>query len=176
MPNPNSDDDLLKHLSLPALESLSLGLVQRSAFLPAATPPLKELGVGNGLYADSIRLGDLVPSLIPLRLWWPETANLFAGSPSMLLNLQCLSIHGSDSLAGSAWGMFLRGSIFSAIGRGINAVVSAIAGVIMAIVGAITTVIVTIFDVIVDILCCRCGSRSAGSRRSRRSGRRSGGI
>ncbi|KAJ7133284.1 hypothetical protein C8R44DRAFT_772138 [Mycena epipterygia] len=62
------------------------------------------------------------------------------------------------------------GSIFSAIGRGINAVVSAIAGLIMAIVGAITTVIVTIFDVIVDILCCRCGSRSAGSRRSRRRG------
>ncbi|KAJ6552090.1 hypothetical protein DFH09DRAFT_1366471 [Mycena vulgaris] len=40
------------------------------------------------------------------------------------------------------------GSVFSAIGRGINAVISAIAGVIMAIVGAITTVIVTIFDVI----------------------------
>ncbi|KAH7930868.1 hypothetical protein BV22DRAFT_40109 [Leucogyrophana mollusca] len=32
------------------------------------------------------------------------------------------------------------GSIFSAIGSGINAVISAIAGVIMAIVGAITTV------------------------------------
>lgn len=32
-----------------------------------------------------------------------------------------------------------QGSIFSAIGRGINAIVSAIAGVIMAIVGAITT-------------------------------------
>ncbi|KAJ7115554.1 hypothetical protein C8R43DRAFT_123814 [Mycena crocata] len=60
------------------------------------------------------------------------------------------------------------GSIFSAIGRGINAVVSAIAGLIMAIVGAITTVIVTIFDVIVDILCCRCGSRRSGGRRHRR--------
>ncbi|TFK38333.1 hypothetical protein BDQ12DRAFT_651263 [Crucibulum laeve] len=65
------------------------------------------------------------------------------------------------------------GSIFSAIGRGINAVISAIAGVIMAIVSAITTVIVTIFDVIADILCCRCfGSRRSGRRmgRSRRGG------
>ncbi|KAJ7615431.1 hypothetical protein FB45DRAFT_935660 [Roridomyces roridus] len=32
------------------------------------------------------------------------------------------------------------GAIFSAIGRGINAIISAIAGVLMAIVGAITTV------------------------------------
>ncbi|KAJ6520609.1 hypothetical protein DFH09DRAFT_1194011 [Mycena vulgaris] len=64
------------------------------------------------------------------------------------------------------------GSIFSAIGRGINAIVSAIAGVIMTIVSAIVTVIVTIFDVILDILCCRCfGSRASGSRRSRRRGR-----
>ncbi|KIM44129.1 hypothetical protein M413DRAFT_443173 [Hebeloma cylindrosporum] len=64
------------------------------------------------------------------------------------------------------------GSIFSAIGRGINAVISAIASVIMAIVGAITTVIVTIFDVIADILCCRCfGSRRSGGRMSRRRGR-----
>ncbi|KAJ6454383.1 hypothetical protein C8R45DRAFT_1037956 [Mycena sanguinolenta] len=77
------------------------------------------------------------------------------------------------------------GSIFSAIGRGINAVISAIAGVLMAIVGAITMVrssssilnftrlthlqvIVTIFDVIFDILCCRCGSRRSGSRYARR--------
>ncbi|KAJ7139974.1 hypothetical protein C8R43DRAFT_1109638 [Mycena crocata] len=64
-----------------------------------------------------------------------------------------------------------EGSIFSAIGRGINAIISAIAGVIMTIVGAITTVIVTIFDVIVDILCCRCfGSRRSGGRRARRRG------
>ncbi|KAJ7164329.1 hypothetical protein C8R46DRAFT_311036 [Mycena filopes] len=67
-----------------------------------------------------------------------------------------------------------QGSIFSAIGRGINAVVSAIAGLIMAIVGAITTVIVTIFDVIVDILCCRCGSRRSGGRRHRRRAGRGG--
>ncbi|KAJ7226916.1 hypothetical protein GGX14DRAFT_693042 [Mycena pura] len=67
----------------------------------------------------------------------------------------------------------IMGSIFSAIGRGINSVVSAIAGVIMAIVSAITTVIVTIFDVILDILCCRCfGSRRSSRRtgRSRRGG------
>ncbi|KAJ7809707.1 hypothetical protein B0H14DRAFT_2794547 [Mycena olivaceomarginata] len=66
------------------------------------------------------------------------------------------------------------GSIFSAIGRGINAIISAIANVIMTIVGAITTVIVTIFDVIVDILCCRCGSRASGGRRHRRRAGRGG--
>ncbi|KAF8914458.1 hypothetical protein CPB85DRAFT_1219098, partial [Mucidula mucida] len=69
-----------------------------------------------------------------------------------------------------------QGSIFSAIGRGLNAIISAIAGVLMAIVGAITTVIVTIFDVIMDILCCRCGSgrRRAGTRRGFGSRRRGG--
>jgi hypothetical protein len=35
---------------------------------------------------------------------------------------------------------WLQGSIFSAIGRGINAIISAIANVIMTIVGVITTV------------------------------------
>ncbi|KAJ7235080.1 hypothetical protein B0H12DRAFT_1142060 [Mycena haematopus] len=86
------------------------------------------------------------------------------------------------------------GSIFSAIGRGIEAIISAIAGLLMAIVGAITTVrfnlhhrclftysgiqvIVTIFDVILDILCCRCfGSRRSGSRYSRRRGARGGAM
>ncbi|KAH7915771.1 hypothetical protein BJ138DRAFT_1140874 [Hygrophoropsis aurantiaca] len=63
------------------------------------------------------------------------------------------------------------GSIFSAIGRGIEVIIMAVAGLLMAIVGAITTVIVTIFDVIVDILCCRCfGSRRSGMRTSRRRG------
>ncbi|KAI6028349.1 hypothetical protein F5J12DRAFT_375479 [Pisolithus orientalis] len=85
------------------------------------------------------------------------------------------------------------GSIFSAIGSGINAIISAIANVVMTVVGAITTVrddtiycghagqhadslppiqvIVTIFDVIVDILCCRCfGSRRSSSRYRRRRG------
>ncbi|KAJ7029434.1 hypothetical protein C8F04DRAFT_1187648 [Mycena alexandri] len=63
----------------------------------------------------------------------------------------------------------LQGSIFSAIGRGIEAIVAAIAAVIMAIVSAITMVIVTIFDVLLDILCCRCCSRRSSSmgRRSR---------
>jgi hypothetical protein len=38
------------------------------------------------------------------------------------------------------WFYLMQGSVFSAIGRGINAVISAIASVIMAIVGAITAV------------------------------------
>ncbi|KII84849.1 hypothetical protein PLICRDRAFT_45664 [Plicaturopsis crispa FD-325 SS-3] len=61
------------------------------------------------------------------------------------------------------------GSIFSAIGNGINAIIGAIASVIMTIVGVITTIIVTIFDVIVDIICCRCfGSRRSTMRTGRR--------
>lgn len=39
------------------------------------------------------------------------------------------------------------GSVFSAIGRGIMAIINAIANVLTTIVGAITSVIVTIFDV-----------------------------
>ncbi|EKM76354.1 hypothetical protein AGABI1DRAFT_44968, partial [Agaricus bisporus var. burnettii JB137-S8] len=58
-----------------------------------------------------------------------------------------------------------QGSIFSSIGRGINAIISAIAHVLTTIVGAITSVIVTIFHVIGDILCCRCfGSRRRSTR------------
>ncbi|KAG1743871.1 hypothetical protein EDB19DRAFT_1697557 [Suillus lakei] len=67
------------------------------------------------------------------------------------------------------------GSIFSAIGSGINDIISAIANVIMSIVGAITTVIVTIVDIIVDILCCRCcSSRRRVSSRTGYSFRRRG--
>ncbi|KAG2146902.1 uncharacterized protein EDB93DRAFT_1147988 [Suillus bovinus] len=68
----------------------------------------------------------------------------------------------------------LQGSIFSAIGRGINAIIFGIADVLMIIVGAITTVIVTIFDVITDILCCRCCGSRRSSRRTGRSLRRRG--
>ncbi|KIM60995.1 hypothetical protein SCLCIDRAFT_1216300 [Scleroderma citrinum Foug A] len=59
------------------------------------------------------------------------------------------------------------GSVCSAIGNGINAIIAAIANLLMAIVGAFTMVIVTIFDLILDILCCRCCSsyRRTGRRR-----------
>ncbi|EFI27835.1 hypothetical protein CC1G_14324 [Coprinopsis cinerea okayama7 len=68
------------------------------------------------------------------------------------------------------------GSVFSAIGRGINSIISAIANVFMTIVSAITYVIVTIFDVITDILCCRCfGSRRSSRRTGRTKFRRFGG-
>ncbi|KAL1735810.1 hypothetical protein EV714DRAFT_267359 [Schizophyllum commune] len=60
-----------------------------------------------------------------------------------------------------------QGSVFSAIGAGLNSIISAIASVFMAIVSAITAVIVTIFDLIMDIICCRCftGRRRVGTRR-----------
>ncbi|TFK67307.1 hypothetical protein BDN72DRAFT_770850, partial [Pluteus cervinus] len=63
-----------------------------------------------------------------------------------------------------------QGSVFSAIGRGISAVVGAIANVIMTIVNGVTTVLVTICDLITDCLCCRCCG--SGSSRSRSTGRR----
>lgn len=84
----------------------------------------------------------------------------------------------------------LQGSVFSAIGRGINAIIGAIANVIMTIVSAITYVslsgptslvavlkdplqiIVSIFDVITDILCCRCGRRAHARRTGRTKYRR----
>ncbi|EJD36152.1 hypothetical protein AURDEDRAFT_74526, partial [Auricularia subglabra TFB-10046 SS5] len=62
-----------------------------------------------------------------------------------------------------------QGSIFSAIGRGINAVISAIANVIMTIVSAITNVIVTIFGF---LTCGMCGGRRSGTAGTRRGGRR----
>ncbi|KAH6902585.1 hypothetical protein BKA70DRAFT_1567717 [Coprinopsis sp. MPI-PUGE-AT-0042] len=72
--------------------------------------------------------------------------------------------------------LIIMGSVFSAIGRGINSIISAIANVFMTIVSAITYVIVTIFDFIMDLVCCRCGSkRRGGKRKYKRYGRRSGG-
>ncbi|KAF8258444.1 hypothetical protein EI94DRAFT_1754664 [Lactarius quietus] len=67
------------------------------------------------------------------------------------------------------------GSVVSAIGGGLNAIISAIASVLETIIGAIVGVIVTIFDVIMDILCCRCcGSRRRTGTRGRSSFRRRG--
>ncbi|KAH6904444.1 hypothetical protein BKA70DRAFT_534347 [Coprinopsis sp. MPI-PUGE-AT-0042] len=66
----------------------------------------------------------------------------------------------------------IMGSVFSAIGRGINAIIGAIANVIMTIVSAITYIIVSIFDVITDILCCRCGRRAHARRTGRTKYRR----
>ncbi|TFK24853.1 hypothetical protein FA15DRAFT_640483 [Coprinopsis marcescibilis] len=60
------------------------------------------------------------------------------------------------------------GSVFSAIGRGINAIISAIANVFMTIISAVTYILVSIFDVITDILCCRCFGRRASARRTGR--------
>ncbi|KAG8864077.1 hypothetical protein FRB96_006950 [Tulasnella sp. 330] len=54
------------------------------------------------------------------------------------------------------------GSIFSAIGGAIMAVISAIANVLMAIVGGITAVLVAIWNFLLDIICCRCGRTRGG--------------
>ncbi|KAH7103494.1 hypothetical protein BKA62DRAFT_697096 [Auriculariales sp. MPI-PUGE-AT-0066] len=57
------------------------------------------------------------------------------------------------------------GSIFSAIGNGINAIISAIANVIMTIVSVITNIIVSIFDC---LTCGKCGTRRSTTTSSRR--------
>jgi len=62
------------------------------------------------------------------------------------------------------------GSIFSAIGRLVDAIISAVTTIIMAILGAITTIFITIFDLIADILCCRCGERRRYILKTRREG------
>ncbi|KAJ7666934.1 hypothetical protein DFH06DRAFT_1470068 [Mycena polygramma] len=120
--NPNCDDDLLKHLSLPSLATLSLGMRDVSSddlmsFLKRSSPPLQELVIGHGRRAELSRLEDcfrLIPSLISFRLWWPRTtliAHLFtvlADSPSLLPNLQRLFIHNSYNLPDSFWTIVLR--------------------------------------------------------------------
>lgn len=51
------------------------------------------------------------------------------------------------------------GSVFSAIGGGITALIGAIAALLTVIVSGITMVIVSIFNCGGKIICCRFGSR-----------------
>ncbi|KAJ6463422.1 hypothetical protein C8R45DRAFT_1025655 [Mycena sanguinolenta] len=61
------------------------------------------------------------------------------------------------------------GSVFSAIGNLLNALINAIAKILTTVVSAVFTVLVTIIDLLEFMVCCRCfGSRSEDSLRSRR--------
>ncbi|KAF7328741.1 hypothetical protein MVEN_02502800 [Mycena venus] len=81
--SPESDDDVLKYLSLPRLQTLSLPLHYVSAdgllsFLERSSPPLQELVVGQGSkLIESNRLHDyfrLVPALTCFEAWRPNFA------------------------------------------------------------------------------------------------------
>jgi len=108
---PESDDDILRCLSLPALESLSLSLrdvtgADLIAFLKRSLPPLRELVAGDSM--SFVQLDEclrLVPTLARFEVWWLEATqdleDLFsalAESPSLLPNLRTLAIHISFSV------------------------------------------------------------------------------
>ncbi|KAF7328755.1 F-box domain-containing protein [Mycena venus] len=117
--SPNSDDDLLKCLSLPGLEALSVSLQYVSAddlfsFFERSSPPLRELVLGRGYKSRGVvRLDQslrLVPSLIFFDVWCPNSAlmrELFASleDSSFLPNLRNLTIHYLDvsDISDSSW-------------------------------------------------------------------------
>ncbi|KAJ7666925.1 hypothetical protein DFH06DRAFT_1185067 [Mycena polygramma] len=127
---PNSDEEIImKNLSLPGLEALSLSLRDFTmtdfvAFLERSSPPLKELIIGHGTsprtfapLADCLRL---TPALTHLELWevWqpnsPFVPDLFAAlvasqGRGLLPDLQRLAIHLFVSdIPDSSWTLLLR--------------------------------------------------------------------
>ncbi|KAJ7353358.1 hypothetical protein DFH08DRAFT_856618 [Mycena albidolilacea] len=61
------------------------------------------------------------------------------------------------------------GSVCSAIGRLLNAIISAIAKILETLVSAVFSVLVTVIELLEYMFCCRCfGDRSEDSFRSRR--------
>ncbi|KAJ7453598.1 hypothetical protein B0H11DRAFT_2200804 [Mycena galericulata] len=78
--DPKSDDGILRHLTLPRLETLSLSMyafygADFSSFLKRSSPPLRELVLGAGCESDDVTYLDeclrLVPTLTRFELWWP---------------------------------------------------------------------------------------------------------
>ncbi|KAF7375506.1 hypothetical protein MSAN_00438600 [Mycena sanguinolenta] len=106
----NTDDYLLRNLSLPALEILSLPMNSLSGegllrFMERSTPPLRDLTLGWEVdpgHLGSVELHDclrLSPGLTRFRMWQPdsdavaELLTALADTPSLLPNLLDLSIH-----------------------------------------------------------------------------------
>ncbi|KAF8176589.1 hypothetical protein K438DRAFT_1770407 [Mycena galopus ATCC 62051] len=105
-PGPESDDETLNVLTLPALENLSLAMRISGndlfSFFQRSAPPLRELVVGlmieprNAGLHKSLRL---IPTLTRLEMWSPNPqflADLFpalASSPSLLPNLLSLILY-----------------------------------------------------------------------------------
>ncbi|KAJ7218866.1 hypothetical protein B0H12DRAFT_1152990, partial [Mycena haematopus] len=118
-----SDDEILNHLSLPALEILSLPMHYISGgyllrFIKRSTPPLQELAIGwEHDVMNSIHLHEclhLIPSIVRFRMWWPNpdvVADLFAAladSPSLLPNLHTLIVHPDNDIPESTWRTLVR--------------------------------------------------------------------
>ncbi|KAJ7828000.1 hypothetical protein B0H13DRAFT_304508 [Mycena leptocephala] len=121
--NPDSDDEILTHITLPALETLSLWLDISGndllAFFQRSSPPIQDLFVGSGsAHLDSDELHEcfrLLPTLTRFEIRRPTlilVAKLFdalADSPSLLPNLHSLIIHlYSSSMPDSSWKTLLR--------------------------------------------------------------------
>ncbi|KAJ7829246.1 hypothetical protein B0H13DRAFT_1916600 [Mycena leptocephala] len=121
--SPDSDDEILTHLSLPALETLSLWLDISGndllSFFLLSSPPLRELIVGRGAVRDQalVQLHEcfrLVPTLLRLEIhagcrFLTELFNSLADSPSLLPNLHKLVIHLDPSdVPDSFWKTALR--------------------------------------------------------------------
>ncbi|KAJ7266364.1 hypothetical protein B0H12DRAFT_1230153 [Mycena haematopus] len=120
------DDVILKFLSLPALEALSLPMYSVSAgdllsFMKRSTPPLQELVMGYQHHPtpNSIELHEcfhLIPSLARFEMWRPDTQSVehlsaaLADSPSLLPNLRSLTIHTASyiRISSSAWRTLVR--------------------------------------------------------------------
>ncbi|KAJ6558167.1 hypothetical protein B0H19DRAFT_130398 [Mycena capillaripes] len=119
-----TNPDLLRYLTLPALETLSLPprthLSDVFNFLKRSSPPLKQLGVSRNVF-DFVRLQEclyLAPSLTDLTGWEPHQGFMtklcvvLADSSSLLPNLHILKIMGlywvAESNTDSLWETLLR--------------------------------------------------------------------
>jgi hypothetical protein len=124
---PDGDADVLDHLSLPALEALSVSIATKrdelrlSSFLRRSSPPLQVLALGLPYnLPDPIQPHislHLIPSLVRLKLHAPmqSVADFFAAlaeAPSLLPNLHTLTIDSmaldSPSISASSWRTLLR--------------------------------------------------------------------
>ncbi|KAJ6558231.1 hypothetical protein B0H19DRAFT_132493 [Mycena capillaripes] len=122
---PDNDEGILKCLSLPALEALSLPVRNVSgddllAFLKRSLPPLRELVLGNGVdgisWPKMHECLQLVPTLTRLEMWAPgsrlveELFVALADSPSFLPNLHTLTtyVFSLFTISHSTWETLLR--------------------------------------------------------------------
>ncbi|KAJ7453653.1 hypothetical protein B0H11DRAFT_271506 [Mycena galericulata] len=121
-----SDDGILKHLTTPSLEALSLSMYDVSSddllsFLKRSSPPLRELIVGGSEFRDEklARLVGcllLVPTLTDLHLYCPSSrimGELFADLaqfPSLLPNLCSWTIRlgWNNTISDASWEALLR--------------------------------------------------------------------
>ncbi|KAF7328734.1 hypothetical protein MVEN_02502000 [Mycena venus] len=105
---PDSNDGILKCLSLPALEALSVSFCNLTtddlfSFLEKSSPPLQELITGRGLASNPFiklhRCLDLVPTITRFEFWWPtfsivqDLVVALVDPLSLLPNLRSLAIH-----------------------------------------------------------------------------------